>query len=93
MVMTLMDAQAPDSPVRMAWEQFKLQPGFADVLGVIPEVALPVIWIAAYQAATERAVQIHNQVGRSSDEERLNGVTGTGASGAVDEYRDLIRGL
>lgn len=39
----------------------------------------------------ERCARLHEQINPASDEERLNGVPGAGAMGAVIEYRDLIR--
>lgn len=41
----------------------------------------------------ERAASLHEVVNPASDDERANGVPGSGAMGAVIEYRDAIRKL
>lgn len=45
----------------------------------------------AIEAERERCARLHEMVSPASDDERLNGVPGAGAMGAVIEYRDLIR--
>lgn len=46
---------------------------------------------AGHASATERAARLHENVNPASDQERFDKVPGTGAMGAVIEYRDLIR--
>ncbi len=45
----------------------------------------------AIEAERERCAMLHEQVNPASDDERINGVPGAGAMGAVIQYRDLIR--
>jgi len=47
----------------------------------------------ARNAALEEAAQFHESVNPASDAERQAGAPGSGAMGAVIEYRDGIRGL
>lgn len=56
--------------------------------------ALGSLWgafMAGFNAATERAAALHEQINPASDDERHNKVPGAGAMGAVIEYRDRIR--
>lgn len=48
-------------------------------------------FMAGFNAGTERAASLHEQVNPASDDERLNNVPGAGGMGAVIQYRDLIR--
>lgn len=48
-------------------------------------------FMAGFNAATERAASLHEQVNPASDDERHNHVPGAGGMGAVIQYRDLIR--
>jgi hypothetical protein len=50
-------------------------------------------FMAGFDAATERAGNLHESINPASDEERLNKAPGAGAMGAVIEYRDTIRKL
>ena len=45
----------------------------------------------AIEAERERCARLHENVNPASDDERLHGVPGAGAMGAVIQYRDLIR--
>lgn len=56
--------------------------------------AMGTLWgafMAGFNAATERAASLHEQVNPASDDERNNSVPGAGGMGAVIQYRDLIR--
>jgi hypothetical protein len=56
--------------------------------------AMGTLWaafMAGFNAATERAASLHEQVNPASDDERHHKVPGAGAMGAVIEYRDAIR--
>jgi hypothetical protein len=46
---------------------------------------------AAVASSREACAGLHEQINPASDEERLGGVPGCGAMGAVIEYRDAIR--
>lgn len=48
-------------------------------------------FMAGFNAATERAASLHEQINPASDDERHHKVSGAGAMGAVIEYRDRIR--
>ena len=48
-------------------------------------------FMAGFNAATERAAHLHEQINPASDDERHHKVPGAGAMGAVIEYRDAIR--
>lgn len=49
--------------------------------------------IEAVEDALDQAANLHEQVDCASDAERLAGLPGAGAMGAVIEYRDKIREL
>lgn len=49
--------------------------------------------VDAIEDALEQAAMLHEQVDCASDAERLAGIPGAGAMGAVIEYRDKIREL
>lgn len=58
--------------------------------------AMGTLWgafMAGFNAATERAASLHEQVNPASDDERHSSVPGAGGMGAVIQYRDLIRGV
>lgn len=83
-------------PLRAAWESYKLSDDYANSRkwAAQPEHiegSMWAVWLAAFNAATERAAALHESVDPASDAERLNKVPGAGAMGAVIEYRDLIR--
>lgn len=48
-------------------------------------------FMAGFEAATERAASLHEQISPASDQERHDKSPGAGAMGAVIEYRDRIR--
>lgn len=48
-------------------------------------------YMAGFNAATERAASLHEQINPASDDERHSKAPGAGAMGAVIEYRDAIR--
>lgn len=47
--------------------------------------------VAAIEDERERCARLHEMVDPASDDERSRGVPGSGAMGAVIQYRDLIR--
>jgi hypothetical protein len=55
------------------------------------EGSLWAAFMAGFNASTERAASLHEQINPASDDERNNNVPGAGAMGAVIEYRDHIR--
>ena len=46
---------------------------------------------AARAEQRERDARMHEQISPASDEERIRGIPGAGAMGAIIEYRDAIR--
>lgn len=48
-------------------------------------------FMAGFNAATERASGLHEQINPASDQERHDHTPGAGAMGAVIEYRDTIQ--
>jgi cation transport regulator ChaB len=83
-------------PLRAAWEQYKQTDEYKNTRkwAAHPEHlegSMWGVWLAAFNAATERAASLHESVDPASDDERANKVPGAGAMGAVIQYRDLIR--
>lgn len=79
-----------------AWDEFKASSQYANAKkwASHPEHLEGALWgmfTAGYKAATERAADLHEQVDSASDAERLDGLPGAGAMGAVIEYRDKIQ--
>jgi len=64
----------------------------ADSYRKFVEGSLWAAYIAGFNAATERAASLHEQINPASDDERHSKTPGAGAMGAVIEYRDTIRG-
>lgn len=94
--MAAMSEMSMTHPLRAAWEQYKQTAEYQNTRkwAAHPEHldgSLWGVWMAGFQAATDRAAALHESVNPASDEERSNKVPGAGAMGAVIEYRDLIR--
>lgn len=83
-------------PLMAAWEKFQSSKDFQNAKGwaAHPEHLQGSLWamfVAGFRAATKRAGFLHEQVDSASDTERLEGIPGAGAMGAVIEYREKIR--
>jgi hypothetical protein len=95
--MTAMMKLPDDHPLIVAWNAYQqtedfdnshkwmMHPDRQHQLG-----SLWAIFMAGWNAATERARSLHESVNPASDDERQSNTPGAGAMGAVIEYRDLI---
>lgn len=94
-----MPVQTPcpkDDPLMVAWEVFKQTEEYANARQWASrpnhiEGSLWAVYEQGFKDATQRAGNLHEQVDSASDAERLGGLPGAGAMGAVIEYRDKIR--
>lgn len=91
-----MQQVSADHPLMKAWEKYRVsddwRTAFKNAANL--EYRTGVLWaafLAGFNAATERAASLHEQINPASDMERLDKVPGAGAMGAVIEYRDRIR--
>lgn len=80
----------------IAWAEYQTSEEFKNTQkwAAHPEHLQGSLWavfVAGFKVATERAASLHEQVDSASDAERLERVPGSGAMGAVIEYRDKIR--
>jgi hypothetical protein len=80
-------------PLRAAWEAYKLTDEYKNTRkwAAHPdhlEGSLWGVWLAAFNAATERAASLHESVQTHCSHEPA---AGAGAMGAVINYRDMIR--
>lgn len=95
--MPVMAPVPKDHPLMKAWEEYIACEEFANSQSWAkkgPEYVEGSLWAAfarGFNAATERAASLHEQINPASDSERLDKVPGAGAMGAVVEYRDRIR--
>lgn len=96
-----MPPQSPvpaDHPLRRAWDAYLASERGANAMKWAEQKdhvkgSMWHAFISGFQAATERAGNLHEQVNTASDQERHDDSPGAGAMGAVIEYRDLIRAL
>ena len=94
-----MNATSPcpkDHPLMVAWTKYQETEDFANTKKWLayPEHVQGSMWglfMAGFNAATERASALAESVDNASDAERIAGSPGAGAMGAVIEYRDKIR--
>jgi len=85
-----------DHPMMLAWEAYRQTDEYRHSFKWASDVqhrpgSMWAAFVAGFNAATERAASLHEQINPASDTERLNKDPGAGAMGAVIEYRDRIR--
>jgi hypothetical protein len=87
-----------DHAIMRAWNEYRdsaeFRNSFKHAAG--PEYRTGSLWAAflvGWNTAVERAASLHEMIDPASDDERTHKVPGAGATGAVINYRDEIRGL
>lgn len=94
--MSTMALVPKDDPMLVGWEAFKSSEHYRNIKmwALLPQYLEGQLWAAyckGFADATARAGNLHEQIDPASNAERVDGLPGAGAMGAVIEYRDKIR--